>query len=126
MRDLLFEPIRINRMEVKNRIYMPAMHLNMAKAFEVTDPLVDFYAERARGGAGMIAVGYATVDEFSGSAANIGAHRTRSFRAWPASPPPSAPTARGPCCRSTMPAATISRSLLTASSPLRPRPSPRA
>ena len=75
MRDLLFEPIRINRMEVKNRIYMPAMHLNMAKAFEVTDPLVDFYAERARGGAGMIAVGYATVDEFSGSAANIGAHR---------------------------------------------------
>jgi 2,4-dienoyl-CoA reductase (NADPH2) len=54
---------------------MPAMHLNMAKAFEVTDPLVDFYAERARGGAGMIAVGYATVDEFSGSAANIGAHQ---------------------------------------------------
>ena len=74
MRDLLFEPIRINRMEIKNRIYMPAMHLNMAQKFEVTDPLVDFYAERARGGAGMIAVGYATVDEFSGSAANIGAH----------------------------------------------------
>jgi 2,4-dienoyl-CoA reductase (NADPH2) len=74
MRDLLFEPVRINRMEIKNRIYMPAMHLNMAQKFEVTDPLVDFYAERARGGAGMIAVGYATVDEFSGSAANIGAH----------------------------------------------------
>ncbi len=74
MRDPLFEPIRINRMEVKNRIYMPAMHMNMAKAFEVTDQLVEFYAERARGGAGMIAVGYATVDEFSGSTTNIGAH----------------------------------------------------
>ncbi len=75
MRDFLFEPMRINRMEVKNRIYMPAMHMNMAKAYEVTDPLVDFYSERARGGAGMIAVGYATVDELSGSPANIGAHR---------------------------------------------------
>lgn len=75
MRDPLFEPIRINRLEVKNRICMPAMHMNMAKNFEVTDPLVDFYAERARGGAGLITVGFATVDEDSGGALNIGAHR---------------------------------------------------
>ncbi|RPJ73379.1 MAG: NADH:flavin oxidoreductase, partial [Desulfobacteraceae bacterium] len=75
MRDPLFEPIRINRLELKNRICMPAMHLNMAKNFEVTDPLVDFYAERARGGAGLITVGFATVDEDSGGALNIGAHR---------------------------------------------------
>ena len=75
MRDFLFEPIRINAMTVRNRNYMPAMHMNMAADFEVTDRLVDFYAERSRGGAGMIAVGYATVDDFSGSPANIGAHR---------------------------------------------------
>jgi len=64
----------INRMVVKNRIFMPAMHLNMAGNYAVTDRLVEFYAERARGGAGMITVGYATVDERSGNPGNIGAH----------------------------------------------------
>ncbi len=75
MTDPLFQPITINRMEVKNRIYMPAMHMNMAGNYAVTDRLVDFYAERARGGAGMITVGYATVDELSGNPGNIGAHK---------------------------------------------------
>lgn len=75
MTDLLFQPIRINQLEIKNRIFMPAMHLNMARNFHVSDQLVDFYAERARGGAGMICVGYATVDELSGNPGNIGAHR---------------------------------------------------
>ncbi|MFA7402821.1 MAG: FAD-dependent oxidoreductase [Pelobacteraceae bacterium] len=74
MIDPLFQTITINRMEIKNRIFMPAMHMNMARKFTVTDRLVDFYAERARGGAGMITVGYATVDELSGGPGNIGAH----------------------------------------------------
>lgn len=74
MIDPLFLPITINGMEVKNRIFMPAMHLNMAGNYAVSDRLVDFYAERARGGAGMITVGYATVDELSGNPGNIGAH----------------------------------------------------
>lgn len=74
MKDPLFQPIRINRLEIPNRIVMPAMHLNMARHFQVTDRLVDFYAERARGGPGLICVGYATVDEQSGSPGNIGAH----------------------------------------------------
>ena len=59
MKDLLFEPIKVHDLEVKNRIYMPAMHMNMAENFEVTDRLVQFYAERAKGGAGMITVGVA-------------------------------------------------------------------
>ena len=75
MIDPLFQPITINRMEVKNRIFMPAMHMNMAGNYAVSDRLVDFYAERARGGAGMITVGYATVDELSGNPGNIGAHK---------------------------------------------------
>ncbi len=75
MIDLLFQPIKINQLEIKNRIFMPAMHLNMARNFKVTERLVDFYGERARGGAGMITVGYATVDELSGNPGNIGAHR---------------------------------------------------
>ena len=74
MRDPLFEPIKINTLELKNRIYLPAMHLGMANNFEVTDQIVEFYAERARGGVGMICVGYATVDDLSGNTTNIGAH----------------------------------------------------
>jgi 2,4-dienoyl-CoA reductase (NADPH2) len=75
MKDLLFEPIRINQLELKNRIYMPAMHMNMAKDYEVTDQLIDFYAERARGGVAIITVGYATVDDYAGNVTNIGAHK---------------------------------------------------
>ncbi len=75
MTDPLFQPILINTMQVKNRIFMPAMHMNMAGNYAVTDRLVDFYAERAKGGAGMITVGYATVDELSGNPGNIGAHK---------------------------------------------------
>ena len=74
MSDLLFQPITINKMEIKNRIYLPAMHLGMAVDFQVTDQLTAFYAERARGGVGMICVGFATVNELSGNTQNIGAH----------------------------------------------------
>lgn len=75
MSDLLFQPIKINKLEIKNRIYVPAMHLAMAVDFQVTDQLVDFYAERAKGGAGIIVVGNATVDEVAGNSQYIGAHR---------------------------------------------------
>jgi len=75
MKDPLFNPITIGGLEIKNRIYLPAMHMNMAEDYKVTEQLVEFYAERARGGVGMISVGYATVDELSGSTMNIGAHK---------------------------------------------------
>lgn len=75
MKDPLFKPIKINTLELKNRIYLPAMHLGMANNFEVTDQIINFYEERARGGVGMICVGYATVDELSGNTLNIGAHK---------------------------------------------------
>jgi 2,4-dienoyl-CoA reductase (NADPH2) len=74
MKDPILIPIKINQLEIKNRIYMPAMHLGMADNFHITDQLVDFYAERAKGGAGMITVGYATIDELSGNTQSIGAH----------------------------------------------------
>ncbi|MBT4365059.1 MAG: FAD-dependent oxidoreductase [Desulfobacteraceae bacterium] len=74
MKDPLFQPIKINQMDIKNRIYMPAMALNMTNDYKITDRLVDFYAERARGGAGMICVGLASVDEMAGGPMLIGAH----------------------------------------------------
>ena len=73
-KDLLFSPITINQLEVTNRIYMPAMHLNMCRKYQVTEQLLAFYAERARGGAGMISVGYASVDELAANPMHIGAH----------------------------------------------------
>ena len=74
MRDPIFEPITINNLKIKNRIYLPAMHLGMAQEFEVTDQIINFYAQRAKGKPGMICAGYATVDELSGNTQNIGAH----------------------------------------------------
>ncbi|SCY90083.1 FAD-dependent oxidoreductase [Desulfoluna spongiiphila] len=74
MRDPIYEPIRINGLELKNRICLPAMHLGMCEDFLVSDRLVAFYAERAKGGAGLIVVGNATVDERSGNSMYIGAH----------------------------------------------------
>ncbi|ADU66141.1 NADH:flavin oxidoreductase/NADH oxidase [Desulfurispirillum indicum S5] len=75
--DILFTPVQIGTMEIPNRICMPAMHMNMCRNYQVTDALVAFYSERAKGGAGLICVGYATVDELSGNPGNIGAHDDR-------------------------------------------------
>jgi 2,4-dienoyl-CoA reductase (NADPH2) len=77
MADPLFAPLSIGPMALKNRIYMPAMHMAMCVDFEVTDTLLAFYAARAKGGAGMICVGYATVDPLAGNSQNIGAHDDR-------------------------------------------------
>lgn len=74
MKDPVFQSICINKMTVKNRIYLPAMHLSMCENYMVTERLCDFYAERAKGGAGMVCVGYATIDELSASKGYIGAH----------------------------------------------------
>ncbi|MCW7754831.1 FAD-dependent oxidoreductase [Desulfobotulus sp. H1] len=72
--DPLFQPIQIGSMTVKNRIYMPAMHLAMCDNYEVSDQVTAFYEERARGGAGAICVGYASVNELSANITHIGAH----------------------------------------------------
>ncbi|MGW8160577.1 MAG: oxidoreductase [Desulfoprunum sp.] len=74
MSDSLFTPIAIGGLTIKNRILMPAMHMNMCRNFQVSDRLIRFYRERAEGGAGAIIVGYATVDEYSGGPGNIGCH----------------------------------------------------
>ena len=53
----LFEPIKINDVHIKNRIVMSPMGLGRDTADGyVTDGLVDFYIERAKGGAGLIYV----------------------------------------------------------------------
>ncbi|MEA2101651.1 MAG: FAD-dependent oxidoreductase [Thermodesulfobacteriota bacterium] len=70
--DRLFSPIMIGNIKSKNRIVMPAMHLNYTPEGEVTDKLVSFYEQRAKGGAGLIIVGGCSVDEYSGGDNLIG------------------------------------------------------
>jgi len=62
----LFSPIEIKAMKLKNRMVMTAMHLNYAFNGEVTDRLIHYYAERAKGGVGLIIVGACSVDEGAG------------------------------------------------------------
>jgi 2,4-dienoyl-CoA reductase-like NADH-dependent reductase (Old Yellow Enzyme family)/thioredoxin reductase len=54
---LLFQPGRIGRLELPNRIVMAPLGTNLADVGgAVTRQLIDWYAERARGGAGLIIV----------------------------------------------------------------------
>jgi 2,4-dienoyl-CoA reductase (NADPH2) len=59
----LFEPISIGPLSLANRVVMTAMHLNYTPNGEVTDQFINFYTARARGGAGLIIVGGAEIDD---------------------------------------------------------------
>ncbi|MBU2645311.1 NAD(P)/FAD-dependent oxidoreductase [bacterium] len=56
MFKILFSPITIGRLELKNRIVMPAMATNLTEFGQISQRLVDFYQARARGGAAAIFV----------------------------------------------------------------------
>ena len=59
----LFSPIRIGSMTSKNRLLMSAMSINFGVDENccVTDQLVEYFIERARGGVGMMLVGGGSV-----------------------------------------------------------------
>jgi len=61
----LFMPFKIRNMTVSNRIIMPALNLNLADKGFITKRLIDFYVERAKGGAGMLIVGGCAVDLYA-------------------------------------------------------------
>lgn len=64
MTMLLFEPIRVGDLEVKNRIVMAAGETNYHSIDGgVTDRLLEFYRERAKGGIGFAVVGVAKIEE---------------------------------------------------------------
>jgi len=67
MLKLLFTPIQVGKMELKNRIVMPAMHYLASWEGMVLPHHVDYFAERARGGAALIIIGGCTIDETSGA-----------------------------------------------------------
>lgn len=61
--QLLFTPIFINKCELKNRVSMPAMHLNMTEDGNINQRIIDFYYERAKNKVGLIIVGGCAIDE---------------------------------------------------------------
>ena len=57
MFDKLFEPLRIKRMELRNRIVMPPMVVNFAGTNgSVSETNKNYYAARSKGGVGLIIV----------------------------------------------------------------------
>lgn len=59
----LFSSAKIGSLSLKNRIVMPAMATNFAsETGGITQRMVDYYSERAKGGAGLIVVENANVD----------------------------------------------------------------
>ena len=61
--DDLFESGHIGAVDVRNRIVVPAMGTNYAnESGEVTEQLLEYYEERARGGAGLVTIGSTGVD----------------------------------------------------------------
>jgi 2,4-dienoyl-CoA reductase (NADPH2) len=61
----LLTPLKLGNMEISNRIVMPAMNATMAVNGIASDRFLNFYAERARGGAGMIIVGGTNVSKLA-------------------------------------------------------------
>ncbi|TKJ28434.1 MAG: NADH:flavin oxidoreductase [Chloroflexi bacterium B3_Chlor] len=68
----LFTAVNIGSLRLANRIVMPAIHLCFTPEGFVTDTLIDFYVERAAGGAGLIIVGGCPVDEYGGGRLMVG------------------------------------------------------
>ena len=62
----LFEPITIGSVEIKNRYVLNAMHLGWEDDDYVSDRIIDFYIERAKGGAGLIIIGGFKIDNLAG------------------------------------------------------------
>lgn len=59
----LFEPASIGKMQLRNRIIMPPMEPNFGSVSgEVTDQMINYYAERAKGGVGLIIIHITCVD----------------------------------------------------------------
>ncbi|MBR2767471.1 MAG: FAD-dependent oxidoreductase [Solobacterium sp.] len=63
----LFEPGTIGGLEIKNRIVMPAMGCSFAESTgEAGQRIIKYYADRARGGAGLIITEITRIDDETG------------------------------------------------------------
>ncbi|MEO6502933.1 MAG: FAD-dependent oxidoreductase [Jatrophihabitantaceae bacterium] len=83
MADLgaVFTEGRIGRLTVPHRVIMGAMHLGLEAREDGGAALAAFYAERARGGAGLMVTGGAAVNAIGAGGPGYGVLADRRFRA---------------------------------------------
>jgi len=68
MYEKLFSPVRSGRVEIKNRVAMTPMGVNLsAPGGGVNDDIIAFYEARARGGIGLILSGICRVMDGTGA-----------------------------------------------------------
>jgi len=61
--ELLFSPIKIKTVSLRNRIVLPPMNTNLAEPDgSVSERFIKYYAERGKGGAGLLIVSSAYID----------------------------------------------------------------
>ena len=69
MYDLLFSPMDIGTVRIKNRIVMTAAEFSLGEpSGKVTPRLSEYYEERAKGGVGLIIPGISRVNDMAGAA----------------------------------------------------------
>jgi 2,4-dienoyl-CoA reductase-like NADH-dependent reductase (Old Yellow Enzyme family)/thioredoxin reductase len=75
--QLLFTPVKVGRIELKNRIIMPPMIDRLAVDGMAGDRVKDFYAARARGGVALIVLTPGIVDISMSSPIQLGIYEDR-------------------------------------------------
>ncbi len=78
----LFEPITLNKMTLKNRLVMTAMHLLYTDDGHVSERAKAFYLARAKGGVGMIIAGGAAADPYIGYSNMLRMDQDRFIPGW--------------------------------------------
>ena len=65
--EKMFQKGRIGKLELKNRIVMPAMGVSLATSTgEASDEIIRYYEERAKGGCGLIITEITRIDDVYG------------------------------------------------------------
>lgn len=78
----IFQPITLNRMTLKNRLVMTAMHLLYTEDGSVNQRTKDFYLARAKGGVGMIIAGGVAADPYIGYSHMLRMDQDRFIPGW--------------------------------------------
>ena len=63
--NLLFSPMKIGNVEIKNRVVMAPMLMGFGQFNgNATDKMIDYYEERAKGGTGLIITEITRVNDY--------------------------------------------------------------
>ena len=66
-KDILFSPFRLGKLQLKNRFVMTSMEIGLAHFDgKPSRDLIDYFAERARGDAGLICTGICRINDING------------------------------------------------------------